>query len=67
MRSLHELSGISILVQGYARLSIPTSRSLRRIVFKPTLGQNKGSSDSRFLALTFGVFSHIFLGLPRVE
>ena len=67
MQSLQELSGISILVQGHARLSIPTSRSLMRIVFKPTLGQNRGSSDSRVLALTFGVFSHIFPGLPRVD
>ena len=25
-------------------------------------GQNGESSDSRVLALTFGVFSHIFLG-----
>ena len=40
MRSLQDLSGISILVQGYARLSITTSRSLMRIVFKPTLGQS---------------------------
>ena len=36
MRSLKDLSGISILMQGYARLSIITSRSLMRIVFKPT-------------------------------
>ena len=62
MRSLQDLSGISILVQGHARLSIPTLRSLMRIVFKPTLGKNGGSSDSRVLALTFGVFSHFFLG-----
>ena len=40
MRSLQDLSGISILVQGQARLSITTLRSLMRIVFKPTLGQN---------------------------
>ena len=40
MRSLHDFSGISILVQGHARLLITTSRSLMRIVFKPTLGQN---------------------------
>ena len=66
MRSLQDLSGISIFVQGHARLSIPTSRSLMRSVFKPTLGHNCGSSDSRVLALTFGVFSHIFLGFPRV-
>ena len=39
-RSLQELSGISILVQGHARLSITTLRSIMRIVFKPTLGQN---------------------------
>ena len=58
MRSLQDLSRISILVQGHARLSIPTSRSLMRIEFKPTLGQSWGSSDSRVLALTFGVFSH---------
>ena len=38
MRSLQDLSGISILVQGHSRLSITTSRSLMRIVFKPTLG-----------------------------
>ena len=40
MQSLLDLSGISILVQGHARLSIPILRSLMRIVFKPTLGQN---------------------------
>ena len=34
------LSRISILVQGHARLSTTTSRSLMRIVFKPTLGQS---------------------------
>ena len=62
MRSLQNLSEISILVQGHARLSITTSRSLMRIVFKPTLGHNEESSDSRVLDLTFGVFSHIFLG-----
>ena len=38
IQSLKDLSGISILVQGHTRLSIPTSRSLMRIVFKPTLG-----------------------------
>ena len=38
MRSLQDLSGISIFVQGHARISITTSRSLMRIVFKPTLG-----------------------------
>ena len=38
MRSLQDLSGISILVQGHACLSIPTLRSLMRIVFTPTLG-----------------------------
>ena len=37
------------------------------IVFKPALGQYGESSDSRVLALTFGVFSHIFLGFHRVE
>ena len=62
MRSLQDLSGILILVQGYARLLIHTSRSLMRIVFKPSLGKNRGGSDSRVLALTFGVFSHNFLG-----
>ena len=67
MRSLQDLRGISILVQGHACLSIPTSRSLMRIVFKPTLGQNWGSSNSRVLTLTFEVFSHIFLGFSRVE
>ena len=36
MRSLQNLSRISIFVQGHARLSITTSRSLMRIVFKPT-------------------------------
>ena len=40
MRYLQDLSGISILVQGHSRLLIPTSRSLMRIVFKATLGQN---------------------------
>ena len=67
MRSLQDLSGIPILVQGHACLLIPTSRSLMRIVFEPTLGQNWGSSDSRVLTLTFGVFSHIFLGFSRVK
>ena len=47
MRSVQDLSGISILVQGHARLSIPTLRSLMRIIFKPTLGHSWGSSDSR--------------------
>ena len=56
MRSLQDLRGISIFVQGHARLLIPTSRSLMWIVFKPTLGHNWGSSDSRVLALTFRVF-----------
>ena len=63
IQSLLDLSGISILVQGHASLSISTSRSLMRIVFKPTLGQDGRSSDSRVLALTFGVFSHIFSSL----
>ena len=40
MRSLHDLRGISILVQGHSRLLIPTSRSLMWIVFKPTLGKD---------------------------
>ena len=40
MRSLQDFRGISILVQGHARLLVPTSRSLIWIVFKPTLGQN---------------------------
>ena len=40
MRSLKDLSGISLLVLGHARLSIPTSRSIMRIIFKPTLGKN---------------------------
>ena len=53
MRSLQDLRGISILVQGYARILIPTLRSL---MWKPTLGQNWESSDSRVLALTFRVF-----------
>ena len=56
MRSLQDLRGISILVQGYARILIPTLRSLMWIVFKPTLGQNWESLDSRVLALTFRVF-----------
>ena len=38
MRSLQDLSGISILVHGNARLLITTLRSLMRIVFKPALG-----------------------------
>ena len=38
MRSLQYLRGILILVQGHARLLIPTLRSLMWIVFKPTLG-----------------------------
>ena len=45
MRSLQDLRGISILVQGHTRLLIPTLRSLMWIVFKPTLGQNGGISD----------------------
>ena len=40
MGSLQDLSGISILVLGHARLSILTSRLLMRIIFKPTLGHN---------------------------
>ena len=36
MRSLQDVSEISILVQGHAHLSISTSRSLMRILFKPT-------------------------------
>ena len=36
MRSLQNLRGISILVQGHACLLIPTSRSLMWIIFKPT-------------------------------
>ena len=55
------------MVQGHARLSIPTSRSLMRIVFKATLGQNERSLDSKVLALTFRVFSHLFLGFHRIE
>ena len=38
MRSLQDLSRISILVYGHARLLTPTSRSLMKIVFKLTLG-----------------------------
>ena len=62
MRSLQDLRGISIFVQGHALLLIPTSRLLMTIVFKPALGHNGESSDSKVLALTFEVFSHIFLG-----
>ena len=36
MQSLQNLRGILILVQGQARLLIPTSRSLMWVVFKPT-------------------------------
>ena len=36
MQSLQNLRGILILVQGKARLLIPTSRSLMWVVFKPT-------------------------------
>ena len=62
MRSLQDLSRISNLVQGHAHLLIPTLRALMRILFNPTLRQSWESSDSRVLGLTFGVFSHIFLG-----
>ena len=62
MRTLQDLNRISILVQGHALLSIPTSGSLMRIVFKTTLGQSCVGENSRVLDLTFGVFSHIFLG-----
>ena len=42
MRSLQDLRGISILVQGHACLLVPTSRSLMWIVFSPLEGILKG-------------------------
>ena len=60
MRYLQDLRGILILVQGHARLLIPTSRSLMWIVFKPTLGQNGGSSDVLGFGSHFWSFSHSF-------
>ena len=61
MQYLRDLSRIPILVQGYARLSTTTSRSLRRMVFKPIEGQRRAFFDSRVLFLdSWSVFSHIF-------
>ena len=47
MQSLRDLSRIPIFVQGYACLSTTTSRSLRRIVFKPIERQRRVVLDSR--------------------
>ena len=67
MQSLRDLSRISILVQGHARLSTTILRSLMRIVFKPTGGQRKGGGDSRVWFGTVGVFFSYFARVYRVE
>ena len=66
-QSLPNLSGISILVQGHARLSITTSRSLMRIVFKLLEGRIEGVRILRFWLKTCGVFFSYFSRVPRVE
>ena len=67
MQSLQDLSRISILVQGHARLSTTTSRSLMRIVFKDIGGQSKSVLDSRVWFWTVGVFLSYFARVYRVE
>ena len=66
-QSLQNLNGISILVQGHARLSITTSRSLMRIVFKPLEGRIEGVLILGFWLKTCGVFFSYFSRVPRVE
>ena len=61
MQFMRDLSRIPILVQGYARLLTTTSRSLRRMVFKPTEGQRRAVFDSRVLVLDSWSVSLIFL------
>ena len=67
MQSLRNLSIISSSVQGHALLSTTTSRSLMRIVFKPTGGQRKGKLDSRVWFGMVGVFFSYFTRVYRVE
>ena len=67
MQSLRDLSRIPIFVQGYARLSTTTSRSLRRMVFKAIEGQRRGVFDSRVWFWTVGVSLSYFSRVYRVE
>ena len=60
MQYLRDLSRIPILVQGYARLSTTTSRSVRRMVFKPIEGQRIAVFDSRAMVLDSWSVSLIF-------
>ena len=54
-------------MQGYARLSTTTSRSLRRMVFKPIEGQRRVVFDSRVWFWTVGVSLSYFARVYRVE
>ena len=67
MQSLRDLSRIPILVQGYARISTTTSRSLRIMVFKPIEGQRRAVFDSRVWFWTVGVSLSYFSRVYRVE
>ena len=67
MQSLRDLSRIPIFVQGYARLSTITSRSLRRMVFKPIEGQRRAVFYSRVWFWTVGVSLSYFARVYRVE
>ena len=65
--SLWDLSRILILVQGYARLSTTTSRSLRRMVFKPIEGERRAVLDSKVWFWTVEVFLLYFARVYRVH
>ena len=68
MQSLWDLSIISILVQGHARLSTTTLRSLMRIVLFKAIGeQSKSVLDSRVWFWMVGVFLSYFARVYRVE
>ena len=60
MQSLRDLSRISILVQGHARLLTTTSRSLMRIVFKAISGESRGDWILGFGFIQFECFLSYF-------
>ena len=67
MQSLWDLRRIPILVQGYALFSTTTSRSLRRMVFKPIEGQRRAVFDSRVWFWMVGVSLSYFSRVYRVQ
>ena len=67
MQSLRDLSRIPILVQGYARLSTTTWRSLRRMTFKPIEGQRRAVFYSRVWFWMVGVSLSYFARVYKLQ